>query len=83
MENRIPRLGSVIGYAQALIDKSVEGGYQLFDYLKSCQDHENNLTVVVRTEDQSSIPSSFFKVITEAWVNITRGLPEHVNFNFN
>ncbi len=83
VENRIPRLGSMLGYAQALVDFSDDTGYQVVDYIKSCSDHDNSLSVVVRTEDQSSIPSSFFKAISDAWVKMAQTGAESVHFTFN
>ena len=81
--NRIPRLGSVIGYAQAVVDFSDEERYQVIDYIESCLDDNNILTVIVKTHSQSNIPSSFFKTITDAWVNISQGSADQVNFCFN
>ena len=82
-ESRIPRLSAVIGYAQALVDNLQDTEYNIIDFIQSCLDDNDTLTVVVKTENQSSIPSSFFKVITEAWVRIAQGQAESVNFNFN
>ena len=81
--NRIPRLGSVIGYAQALIDMSEETNYQLVDYIESCQDDNNKLKVVVKSESQHVIPSSFFTVMTDAWVKMTQCDSDQVHFTFN
>ena len=81
--NRIPRLGSVIGYAQAMVDFSDEGSYQVIDYIESCLDDNNFLTVIVKTHSQSKIPSRFFKTMTDAWINISQGSADQVNFCFN
>lgn len=81
--NRIPRLGSVIGYAQAMVDFSDEESYQVIDYIDSCLDDDNILTVIVKTNSQCNIPSSFFKTMTDAWVNITQGSTDQVNYCFN
>ena len=82
-ENRIPRLASVIGYAQALVDGLQDTGYNIIDFILSGLDDNDTLTVVIRTENHSVIPSSFFKVITDAWVRIAQGQADGVNFNFN
>lgn len=80
--NRIPRLGSVLGYAQAIIDTSEDSCYQVFDYINTCLDDDNKLTVVIKQDLQNTVPSSFFKVIVDAWVRMTQGTPEQVNFTF-
>ncbi len=83
--NRIPRLGSVIGYAQALNDMSGLDNekYIIIDYIHSCLDDNNKFIVVMRTEYANSIPSSFFKILTEAWVKMTQGTEDQVHFQFN